>query len=151
MDEMLCALEGTPHRCEFDGIKTVLAENGRYFAAPVTHHVTLGEIVGLLEAFRAQPATLTMPEIPCGSFAKKLYSTYLSYLPKGKVSFPLKMNVDPRGSFTELLRTEKMRTIFREHFSTRYHQGPALAPHKMGVFHRGCRQGLDPDEKDRHR
>ena len=107
VDEMLCALEGTPHRCEFDGIKTVLAENGRYFAAPVTHHVTLGEIVGLLEAFRAQPATLTMPEIPCGSFAKKLYSTYLSYLPKGKVSFPLKMNVDPRGSFTELLRTEK--------------------------------------------
>ena len=73
----------------------------------MTHRVTLGEIVALLESFRDQPTTLTMPEIPAGSFAKKLYSTYLSYLPKEKVAFPLKMNVDPRGSFTELLRTEK--------------------------------------------
>ena len=103
--EMLDALEGHAHRCEFDGIDTVLCENGRYCAAPVTHKVTLGEIVALLEAFRDQPTTLLMPEIAAGSFAKKLYSTYLSYLPKDKVAFPLKMNCDARGSFTELLKT----------------------------------------------
>ena len=103
--EMLDALEGKEHRCEFDGVDTVMQADGRYCAAPVTHKVTLGEIVNLLEAFKAQPSTLTMPPIPTGSFAKKLYSTYLSYLPKEKVSFPLKMNVDDRGSFTELLRT----------------------------------------------
>lgn len=107
VDEMLAALDGCEHRCEFDGIKTVLTENGRYCAAPITHKVTLGEIVALLESFKAQPTTLLMPEIPNGSFAKKLYSTYLSYLPKEKVSFPLHMNVDARGSFTELLKTEK--------------------------------------------
>ena len=107
VDEMIAALEGREHRCEFDGIDTVLTEGGRYCAAPITHKVTLGEIVTLLESFRDQPSTLTMPEIPYNSFAKKLYSTYLSYLPKEKVSFPLKMNVDARGSFTELLRTEK--------------------------------------------
>ena len=107
VDEMIAALEGREHRCEFDGIDTVLTEGGRYCAAPITHKVTLGEIVSLLESFRDQPSTLTMPEIPYNSFAKKLYSTYLSYLPKEKVSFPLKMNVDARGSFTELLRTEK--------------------------------------------
>lgn len=105
--EMLDALEGKEHRCEFDGIDTVLCEDGRYCAAPVTHKVTLGEIVDLLDSFKNQPATLVMPEIPYNSFAKKLYSTYLSYLPKEKVSFPLKMNVDSRGSFTELLKTEK--------------------------------------------
>ena len=103
--EMLDALEGKAHRCEFDGIDTVLTETGRYCAAPITHRVTLGEIVSLLESFKAQPQTLVMPEIPHNSFAKKLYSTYLSYLPKEKVSFPLKMNVDARGSFTELLKT----------------------------------------------
>jgi len=104
--EMLDALEGKEHRCEFDGIDTVLTEGGRYCAAPITHKVTLGEIVDLLESFKAQPQSLVMPEIPYGSFAKKLYSTYLSYLPKEKVSFPLKMNVDVRGSFTELLKTQ---------------------------------------------
>ena len=107
MDEMLCALEGHPHRCTFDGIKTVLTPDGDFCAAPVSHRVTLGEIVRLLESFRDQPKTLTMPEIPYGSFAKKLYSTYLSYLPKEKISFPLKMNCDARGSFTELLRSDK--------------------------------------------
>ena len=107
VDEMIAALEGKEHRCTFDGIETVLCEDGKYCAAPVTHKVTLGEIVSLLKSFKAQPETLLMPEIPKGSFAKKLYSTYLSYLPKEKVSFPLKMNVDARGSFTELLRTEK--------------------------------------------
>ena len=107
IDEMLCALEGHPHRCTFDGIRTVLTPDGDFCAAPVSHRVTLGEIVRLLESFRDQPNTLTMPEIPCGSFAKKLYSTYLSYLPKEKISFPLKMNCDARGSFTELLRSDK--------------------------------------------
>lgn len=107
IDEMLLALEGREHRCEFDGIETVLCDDGKYCAAPVTHKVTLGEIVTLIEGFKAQPKTLTMPEIPNGSFAKKLYSTYLSYLPAEKIAFPLKMNVDARGSFTELLRTEK--------------------------------------------
>ena len=107
VDEMIAALEGEEHRCEFDGIDTVLTENGRFCAAPVTHKVTLGQIVELLDAFKAQPQTLLMPEIPHNSFAKKLYSTYLSYLPKEKAAFPLKMNCDARGSFTELLRTEK--------------------------------------------
>ena len=107
VSEMLDALEGKEHRCEFDGISTVLCENGRYCAAPITHKVTLGEIVSLLESFKAQTSTLIMPEIPYNSFAKKLYSTYLSYLPKEKVAFDLKMNEDARGSFTELLKTEK--------------------------------------------
>ena len=106
VEEMVAALEGKEHRCEFDGINTVLTENGRYCAAPVTHRATLGQIVALLDAFKAQPVTLTMPEIPHNSFAKKLYSTYLSYLPREKAAFPLKMNVDDRGSFTELLRTD---------------------------------------------
>ncbi len=105
--EMLDALENKEHRCEFDGIDTVLTENGKFCAAPITHKVTLGEIVKLLESFKAQPESLVIPEIPNGSFAKKLYSTYLSYLPESKAKFELKMNVDARGSFTELLKTEK--------------------------------------------
>ncbi len=105
--EMLDALEGREHRCEFDGVNTVLISDGRYCAAPVTHRATLGEIVDLLEKFRSQPKTLVVPEIPAGSFEKKLYSTYLSYLPADKVAFPLKMNIDARGSFTELLKTER--------------------------------------------
>ena len=107
VDEMIGALIGKEHHCEFNGIETVLREDGRYCAVPVSHHVTLGEIVDLLEAFAHQPKTLVVPEIPEGSFAKKLYSTYLSYLPKEKVSFSLKMNIDQRGSFTELLKTDK--------------------------------------------
>ena len=106
VEEMLCALLGCEHHCEFDGINTVLTENGTYCAAPISHKVTLGQITDLLYSFRNQPQTLMMPQIPKDSFAKKLYSTYLSYLPKEKVTFPLKMNVDARGSFTELLRTE---------------------------------------------
>lgn len=105
VDEMLDALEGREHRCEFDGLDTVLKENGKYCAVPTTHKVTLGEIVDLLELFGSQPQTLLMPKIPNNSFAKKLYSTYLSYLPKEKTVFPLKMNCDDRGSFTELLKT----------------------------------------------
>ncbi len=107
IDEMLSALESNEHHCEFDGIDTVLCENGRYCTAPVTHKVTLGEIVELLNSFKNQPQTLLMPEIPYNSFVKKLYSTYLSYLPKEKAVFDLKMNCDDRGSFTELLKTEK--------------------------------------------
>lgn len=105
VSELLDALEGREHHCELDGLNTVLCPEGKFCGAPVTHHVTLGEIVDLLAAFKAQPETLLMPEIPAGSFAKKLYSTYLSYLPREKVAFPLKMNVDDRGSFTELLKT----------------------------------------------
>lgn len=105
VDEMMAALQGKEHRCEFDGLETVLKPDGRYCTVPVTHKVTLGEIVDWLYAFHDQPHTLLMPEIPEGSFAKKLYSTYLSYLPKEKVAFPLKMNTDNRGSFTELLKT----------------------------------------------
>lgn len=107
VDEMLDALEGKEHHCEFDGVDTVLKEDGRYCAAPITHKVTLGEIVDLLDNFKSQPKTLVMPEIPAGSFAKKLYATYLSYLPKEGAIFDLKMNCDDRGSFTELLKTEK--------------------------------------------
>ncbi len=107
VDEMIATLRGEEHHCEFEGVETVLCEEGKYCAVPTTHKVTLGEIVDLLEAFKAQPQTLVVPEIPYNSFAKKLYSTYLSYLPKEKVSFELKMNCDVRGSFTELLRSEK--------------------------------------------
>jgi len=103
--EMLDALEGHEHRCVFDGVTAVDQEDGRFCYVPTTHHVTLGEIVDLLESFKKQPETLLMPEIPNGSFGKKLYSTYLSYLPKEKIAFPLKMNTDARGSFTELLKT----------------------------------------------
>ncbi len=125
VDEMLAALEGNEHRCEFNGLEvipynsntdnsklstdsqlsTLNSQLGRYCYCPITHHVTLGEIVELLKSFTEQPKTLMIPEIPANSFAKKLYSTYLSYLPKEKVAFPLKMNVDDRGSFTELVHT----------------------------------------------
>ena len=113
VDEMLACLEGREHHCEFDGLDVVGVSQkslnsqklGRYCCCPITHKVTLGAIVQLLHQFAEQPKTLTIPEIPEGSFAKKLYSTYLSYLPKEKVAFPLKMNVDARGSFTELVHT----------------------------------------------
>ena len=107
VDELLDALEGKEHHCEYDGLDAVEKLNGRYGFVPTTHHVTLGEIVDLLELFNNQSKTLIIPEIPKNSFAKKLYSTYLSYLPKEKIIFPLKMNVDDRGSFTELLKSEK--------------------------------------------
>lgn len=105
VDEMICALQGKEHHCEFEGVETVLSPEGRYCAATVTHKVTLGEIVDLLKSFVEQPKSLMIPEIPSGSFAKKLYSTYLSYLPYEKTAFDLKMNVDERGSFTELVHT----------------------------------------------
>lgn len=107
VDEMINLLEGKEHRCEFDGINTIYKNDGKFCGVPVSHKVTLGEVVDLLYSFSKQPETLVIPEIPKGSFAKKLYSTYLSYLPKEKAAFPLKMNVDARGSFTELLKTEK--------------------------------------------
>ena len=123
VDEMIACLKGEEHRCEFNGLEVIpapcppkgeIAEGaehspsgglGAYCYCPITHKVTLGEIVELLKSFAEQPKTLMIPEIPANSFAKKLYSTYLSYLPKEKVAFPLKMNVDDRGSFTELVHT----------------------------------------------
>ncbi len=105
--EMLDALEGKAHRCGYDGLNPVPGENGEYCYVPTTHKVTLGRVVELLESFQSQPKTLQMPAIPADSFAKKLYSTYLSYLPPEKAIFPLKMNVDARGSFTELLKTSE--------------------------------------------
>ena len=105
VDEMIACLRGEEHRCEFDGLGVFPMATGRYCYVPTTHRATLGEIVNLLDSFAAQPKTLMIPEIPDGSFAKKLYSTYLSYLPASKVAFPLKMNVDDRGSFTELVHT----------------------------------------------
>ena len=107
VDEMIEALKGNPHRCEFEGVETVPVADGRYCYCPITHKITLGEIVDLIYSFAEQPKTLMIPEIPENSFAKKLYSTYLSYLPKEKAIFPLKMNIDQRGSFTELLKTDK--------------------------------------------
>ena len=106
VDELIAALSGKEHHCEFDGLQTIPCTDGRYCTVPTTHKATLGDIVDLLDSFRSQPNTLIIPEIPEGSFAKKLYSTYLSYLPADKIVFPLKMNVDMRGSFTELLRTK---------------------------------------------
>lgn len=105
VEEMIRALKGQEHRCEFDGVNTVLTPDGRYCAVPITHHVKLGEIVDLLHRFAEMPETLMIPEIPADSFAKRLYSTYLSYLPKEKAIFDLKMNRDARGSFTELVHT----------------------------------------------
>lgn len=115
VDEMIAGLQGKEHHCEFNGLEVIHTPSchserseesvGRYCYCPITHHVTLGEIVELLKSFAEQPKTLMIPEIPAGSFAKKLYSTYLSYLPKEKAAFPLKMNVDDRGSFTELVHT----------------------------------------------
>lgn len=113
VDEMIACLQGKEHRCEFNGLEVIpmfngqcsIVNEGKYCYVPTTHKATLGEIVELLKSFAEQPKTLMIPEIPAGSFAKKLYSTYLSYLPKEKVAFPLKMNVDERGSFTELVHT----------------------------------------------
>lgn len=105
--EMMLALVGKEHRCEFDGLKVSPKEDGKYCYCPVTHFVKLGEIVDLLYKFAELPKDLMIPEIPSGSFAKKLYSTYLSYLPKEKAIFDLKMNCDARGSFTELVHTPK--------------------------------------------
>lgn len=105
VEEMICALKDEEHYCEFDGVDTVFTPEGRYCAAPIKHHVKLGEIVDLLYQFAEMPKTLMIPEIPADSFAKRLYSTYLSYLPKEKAIFDFKMNVDARGSFTELVHT----------------------------------------------
>lgn len=106
VSEMIALLEGNAHRCEYSGLTPVEKDDGKYYFVPTTHKVTLGEIVDLLQEFYNQTKTLLIPQIPNGSFAKKLYSTYLSYLPKEKIAFDLKMNVDNRGSFTELLKSQ---------------------------------------------
>jgi len=103
--EMMAGLQGKEHRCEFEGLEVIPTLEGRYCYCSVTHRVTLGEIVELLHQFEEMPRTLMIPEIPADSFAKRLYSTYLSYLPKEKAIFDLKMNKDERGSFTELVHT----------------------------------------------
>lgn len=105
VEEMILALMGEEHHCDYDGLEILPTNNGRYCYCPVTHRVTLGKIVDLLKQFSEQPKTLMIPEMPSGGFSKRLYSAYLSYLPKEKIAFPLKMNVDNRGSFTELIRT----------------------------------------------
>ncbi len=107
VEEMIAALKGEEHHCEFEGLEVIPSAEGRYCYCPVTHKATLGYIVDLLHQFDEQPKTLTIPEIPADSFAKRLYSTFLSYLPKEKAIYDLKMNVDNRGSFTELVHTEK--------------------------------------------
>ena len=140
IDEILDAMEGQPHRTD-----------GAYCSVPVSHRVTLGEIVRLLQTFHDQPQTLLLPEIPEGSFEKKLYSTYLSYLPPEKIAFPLKMNVDERGSFTELLKTEELRSGLCEHFKARYRQGAALAQQQVGVLHGRGRTRADPGTPNRLR
>ena len=105
VDEMIACLKGEEKHCEFEGLDVLPKADGKYCYCPIFHKVTLGEIVKLLKSFAEQPKTLMIPEIPAGSFAKKLYSTYLSYLPYEKTAFELKMNVDVRGSFTELVHT----------------------------------------------
>ena len=105
VEGMFDLLEGKEQHCEFDGVDTVLKPDGRYCCVPVTHKVTLGEIVDLLQEFKQQPVSLMMPKMPEGSFAKKLFSLYLSYLPADKFKYAMKMNVDDRGSFTELVHT----------------------------------------------
>ena len=107
VEEMILALKGEEHHCEYEGLKILPNDFGRFCYCPLTHYVTLGEIVDFLQQFIDQPKTLMIPEMPFDSFAKRLYSTYLSYLPKEKVAFPLKMNIDDRGSFTELIHTLK--------------------------------------------
>ena len=105
VEGMFDLLEGKEQHCEFDGVETVLQENGKYCCVPITHKVTLGEIVDLLEEFKNQPVNMLMPKCPDGSFAKKLFSLYLTYLPKEKFKYAMKMNCDDRGSFTELVHT----------------------------------------------
>lgn len=105
VEEMMAALQGKAHHCEFDGVETVLKDTGRYCAVPVSHKVTLGQVVEMLNRFKAMPGTLGVPDLTPNSFEKKLYSTYLSYLPKSKMVYDLKMNCDDRGSFTEIIRT----------------------------------------------
>ncbi len=103
--EMLDTLEGREHRCEFDGLDVLPKEDGRYCYVPTTYNVTLGEIVDLLQTFKSMPETLVIPEIPKDSFEKKLYSTFLTYLPPEKMSYSFKSNIDNRGTFTELIKT----------------------------------------------
>ncbi len=105
VEEMILALQGKEHHCDFEGVETVLKEDGKYCAVPTTHKVTLGEIVEMLTRFKSMSQTLGVPDLTPGGFEKKLYSTYLSYLPKEKMAYDLKMNVDDRGSFTEIIRT----------------------------------------------
>ncbi len=151
VDEMILALQGKEHHCEFNGVEAVIKEDGRYCAVPTTFHVTLGEIVDLLHRFAEMPQTLMIPEIPADSFAKRLFSTYLSYLPKEKAVFDLKMNVDQRGSFTELVHTPKCGAGEHQHLQARHHKGSALAQYQVGTVHRRKGPRPDTDAQGRYR
>jgi UDP-2-acetamido-2,6-beta-L-arabino-hexul-4-ose reductase len=147
--EMLDALEGKEHHCEFNGVNAIEEEHGRYCYVPMTHHVMLGDIVDLLETFKKQPKSLIMPEIPSNSFAKKLYSTYLSYLPKNKIAIPLKMNVDARGSFTELIKTVKGGQISVNISKPGIKKGEHWL--QMGIIYGCCRTRTDSTAQNRNR
>ncbi len=154
--EFMDALEGGEHRCTFKGTEMTPQTDGCYCFAPKTHQVTLGEVADLLASFKAQPQTLVMPEIPPNSFAGKLYATYLSYLPKEKVSFPLKMNCDDRGSFTELLKTESCGQISVNVTKSRMTKGEHWHHTKWELFivvsghGEICQRKLGTDEVLRH-
>ena len=137
VEEMLDALEAAPHRCNYDGLTPVPAVDGRYCFAPVTHKVTLGEIVDLLEQFHAQPATLVVPEIPAGSFAEKAVF-HLSFLPAQRADcLPLKSQRRRARQLYRAAENRKLRPVQREHFQARHYQGPALAQHQVGIFYCG--------------
>ena len=157
---MFAALEGREHRCEYPGVGEVVdgvtydgltpryTADGKYCCATVTHKATLGYIVECLHKFHDQPATLIMPQIAPGSFEKKLYSMYLSYLPADKVAFDLKMNCDARV-LHRTCQNSGPRPVLRKHFKTRHHQGPALAQFQVGILYRGFRPRADSGAEDR--
>ena len=135
VEEMLDALEGKPHRCDYDGLTPVFHDSGRYCAAPVTHKVTLGEIADLLERFKAQPATLVLPEIPASSFAKSC-TRRICPICQEKVIFDLKRMRTPAAALPSCSNRE-LRPVQRQRLEARHHKGSALAQHEVGVFHRG--------------
>ena len=146
IEGMFDLLEGREAHCEYDGLNPVLTENGRYCYVPTTHKVTLGEIVDLLQEFKSQPATLLIPKMPEDSFAKKLFSLYLTYLPADKFKYALKMNVDDRGSTHAGLRSG-----VHQYLKARHHQGAALAQQQVGAVHRGTRSRSHPRAEHQHR
>lgn len=148
---MFDLLEGKEQHCEFDGVETVLKEDGRYCCVPVTHKATLGEIVDLLEEFKQQPVSLLMPKMPEGSFAKKLFSLYLTYLPAEKFKYAMKMNCDDRGSFTELVHTTDCGQVSINISKPGITKGPALAQLQMGAVYRGSWPWPDPGKKYQYR
>ena len=150
VEGMFDLLEGKEQHCEFDSVETVLKADGRYCCVPVTHKVTLGEIVDLLQKFKAQPTTLMMPKMPDGSFAKKLYSLYLTYLPTDKFKYTLKMERGQPWLFHGIGSYDRLWTGFHQYQPSRYHQGPALAQLQMGAVHRGGWSRFDSGAQYQH-